>query len=192
MCHFGTLLTRALLANCDAVTLSSQRSLGPSPNHRFLRARNCSQHFVHLADAKVPGRSVTVARTVADIYRFVHGQGQDQQDENNASPPHLHQHLNHQPRHRAPGRQYANLFYLQGAFKPAIYGVKLKLEFVILNRLIKTISRHKMSSLHSDVRHGSESDAGINVTRAWNVQWPSSATEDERLKTPRVAAHQSS
>ncbi|KAI8953638.1 integral membrane protein [Xylaria longipes] len=91
------------------------------------------------------------------------------------------------------GVQYANLFYLQGAFKPAIYGVKLKLEFVILNRLIKSISRHKMSTLHSDVRHGgSESDAGINVTRGWNVQWPSSATEDERqLKAPHVA-HQSS
>ncbi|KAI0458588.1 integral membrane protein [Xylaria acuta] len=93
------------------------------------------------------------------------------------------------------GVQYANLFYLQGAFKPAIYGVKLKLEFVILNRLIKSISRHKMSTLHSDVRHGSESEAGISVTRGWNVQWPSSATEDERqlktLKTPHVA-HQSS
>ncbi|AEO68209.1 uncharacterized protein THITE_2015353, partial [Thermothielavioides terrestris NRRL 8126] len=34
------------------------------------------------------------------------------------------------------GVQCANLFYLQGAFKPCVYGVKLKVEFAILNRLI--------------------------------------------------------
>ncbi|KAI0873538.1 integral membrane protein [Hypoxylon argillaceum] len=94
------------------------------------------------------------------------------------------------------GVQYASLFYLQGAFKPAIYGVKLKLEFVILNRLIETISRHDMTTLSSDVRRGSDSDpGGISVTRGWNVQWPSnaSATEDERqLKTPHLAHHQAS
>lgn len=37
------------------------------------------------------------------------------------------------------GIQNASLFYLAGAFKPAVYGAKLKLEFVILNRLIKTL-----------------------------------------------------
>lgn len=37
------------------------------------------------------------------------------------------------------GIQYANLFYLQGAFKPCVYGIKLKVEFVILNRLIKSV-----------------------------------------------------
>ncbi|KAM3437660.1 hypothetical protein MY4824_003679 [Beauveria thailandica] len=37
------------------------------------------------------------------------------------------------------GIQCANLFHLQGAFKPCVYGVKLKLEFVILNRLINTV-----------------------------------------------------
>ncbi|KAI0204824.1 integral membrane protein [Astrocystis sublimbata] len=90
------------------------------------------------------------------------------------------------------GVQYANLFYLQGAFKPAIYGVKLKLEFVILNRLVKSISRQNMSTLHSDIRRGSGSEAGINVTRGWNVQqWPNSGTESERqLKTPPQVAHQ--
>ncbi|KAI3338599.1 integral membrane protein [Ustulina deusta] len=91
------------------------------------------------------------------------------------------------------GVQYASLFYLQGAFKPAIYGVKLKLEFVVLNRLVKSISHRKMSTVGSDVRRGSESDAGgINVPRPWNVQRPSSVAEDERqLKSPHVA-HQSS
>ncbi|OAA58293.1 integral membrane protein [Cordyceps fumosorosea ARSEF 2679] len=37
------------------------------------------------------------------------------------------------------GIQCADLFHLQGAFKPCVYGVKLKLEFVILNRLINTV-----------------------------------------------------
>ncbi|KAI1338917.1 integral membrane protein [Xylariaceae sp. FL0016] len=39
------------------------------------------------------------------------------------------------------GIQYADQFYLQGAFKPCVYGVKLKLEFVILNRLVKSVRR---------------------------------------------------
>ncbi|KAH6654852.1 integral membrane protein [Truncatella angustata] len=37
------------------------------------------------------------------------------------------------------GIQCADLFYLQGAFKPCVYGIKLKVEFVILNRLINSI-----------------------------------------------------
>lgn len=35
--------------------------------------------------------------------------------------------------------QYTFVFYLQGAFKPCVYGVKLKVEFVILNRLIDSL-----------------------------------------------------
>lgn len=37
------------------------------------------------------------------------------------------------------GIRYADLFYLQGAFKPCVYAVKLKVEFVILNSLIKSM-----------------------------------------------------
>ncbi|KAI1353676.1 integral membrane protein [Xylaria sp. FL0043] len=95
------------------------------------------------------------------------------------------------------GVQYASLFYLQGAFKPAIYGVKLKLEFVILNRLVKSIAHHNVSTVGSDIiRHGSESAAANSSAR---LPWmnggksPSSVTEDERhLKSPHVVAHQSS
>lgn len=39
------------------------------------------------------------------------------------------------------GIQCANLFHLQGAFKPCVYGIKLKVEFVILNRLINIIQQ---------------------------------------------------
>ncbi|KAI0506550.1 integral membrane protein [Xylaria bambusicola] len=91
------------------------------------------------------------------------------------------------------GVQYASLFYLQGAFKPAIYGVKLKLEFVVLNRLVKSVSHRNVTTVGSDIRHGSESDAGgINLTRPWSTPRPASVPEDERhLKSPH-AVHQSS
>ncbi|KAI1367659.1 integral membrane protein [Xylaria arbuscula] len=93
------------------------------------------------------------------------------------------------------GVQYASLFYLQGAFKPAIYGVKLKLEFVVLNRLVKSVSHRNMTvTVGSDIRHGSESDAGgIDLARPWNTALrPASVPEDERhLKSPHVA-HESS
>ncbi|KAG5961392.1 hypothetical protein E4U57_007445 [Claviceps arundinis] len=39
------------------------------------------------------------------------------------------------------GIQCADLFHLQGAFKPCVYGMKLKIEFVILNRLIDMIQQ---------------------------------------------------
>ncbi|KAK3369744.1 hypothetical protein B0T24DRAFT_580833 [Lasiosphaeria ovina] len=39
------------------------------------------------------------------------------------------------------GVQYADLFYLQGAFKPCVYGIKLKVEFAILNRLVEMVRR---------------------------------------------------
>lgn len=38
--------------------------------------------------------------------------------------------------------QYAGLFYIQGAFKPCVYGVKLKVEFAILNKLVETVREH--------------------------------------------------
>ncbi|KAI1099271.1 hypothetical protein F4804DRAFT_87601 [Jackrogersella minutella] len=78
------------------------------------------------------------------------------------------------------GIQNGNLFYLAGAFKPAVYGVKLKLEFVILNRLIKSL-RHNPGSTTQGSHDGmfaesagSES-AGVNANRAWDGQRPSTA-----------------
>ncbi|KHO00470.1 uncharacterized protein MAM_01248 [Metarhizium album ARSEF 1941] len=47
------------------------------------------------------------------------------------------------------GIQCANMFHLQGAFKPCVYGVKLKLEFVILNRLLQTVRKPASPSSYS-------------------------------------------
>jgi hypothetical protein len=51
--------------------------------------------------------------------------------------------------------QFANFFYVQGAFKPCVYGVKLRIEFAILNRLIKSVQQPSRPSF-SD-RSGSKS-----------------------------------
>lgn len=36
---------------------------------------------------------------------------------------------------------FANLFYIQSAYKPCVYGIKLRVEFSILNLLIDTVQR---------------------------------------------------
>ncbi|KAK2603064.1 hypothetical protein N8I77_009548 [Diaporthe amygdali] len=52
------------------------------------------------------------------------------------------------------GIQYASLFYLQGAFKPCVYGIKLKVEFVILNRLIKSLESRPSETENSALVQG--------------------------------------
>lgn len=37
------------------------------------------------------------------------------------------------------GMSYSPYFYVQAAFKPCVYGVKLRIEFAILNRLVSTL-----------------------------------------------------
>lgn len=40
---------------------------------------------------------------------------------------------------------YANFFYVQSAYKVCVYGVKLRLEFAILNRLIASVHKNSAS-----------------------------------------------
>ncbi len=59
------------------------------------------------------------------------------------------------------GVQYAGLFYLQGAFKPCVYGVKLKVEFAILNRLVETVRmRGRQGAYYPD---GSGNKGGLGL-----------------------------
>lgn len=53
------------------------------------------------------------------------------------------------------GVQYADLFYLQGAFKPCVYGVKLKIEFAILNRLVEIVRRRGRGGVGPSYSYGS-------------------------------------
>ncbi|XWW97920.1 hypothetical protein V2A60_005916 [Cordyceps javanica] len=53
------------------------------------------------------------------------------------------------------GIQCADLFYLQASLKPCVYGIKLKIEFAILNRLISIVQRQQPSQ--QGMHLGSES-----------------------------------
>ncbi|KAL2024895.1 hypothetical protein VTK56DRAFT_3594 [Thermocarpiscus australiensis] len=67
------------------------------------------------------------------------------------------------------GVQYAGLFYLQGAFKPCVYGVKLKVEFAILNRLVDLVRRHGRGTAGGPSSYPSESGGsrgGVGLFRA--------------------------
>lgn len=44
------------------------------------------------------------------------------------------------------GIQFASFFHLQGSFKPLVYGIKLKVEFAILNRLVQSVQRERKTS----------------------------------------------
>ncbi|KAK3994317.1 hypothetical protein QBC44DRAFT_236535 [Cladorrhinum sp. PSN332] len=57
------------------------------------------------------------------------------------------------------GVQYADLFYLQGAFKPCVYGVKLKVEFAILNRLLEMVKRRGQGGGGGGSSYSNQSDA---------------------------------
>lgn len=65
------------------------------------------------------------------------------------------------------GIQCANLFHLQGAFKPCVYGIKLKLEFVILNRLISTVRQPT-----SDVFYSGSSGSAARAHAAADAATP--------------------
>ncbi|KUI66668.1 hypothetical protein VM1G_11404 [Cytospora mali] len=66
------------------------------------------------------------------------------------------------------GIQYANLFYLQGAFKPCVYGIKLKVEFVILNRLIKSVRSRSEHRAHGS---GTLVSAGQSSVESGKRSW---------------------
>lgn len=70
------------------------------------------------------------------------------------------------------GIQYADTFYLQGTFKPCVYGVKLKMEFVILNRLIQSLQargQQRVSRSGGSTTLGdSSADSGKNLKGWWS------------------------
>lgn len=59
------------------------------------------------------------------------------------------------------GIQYADLFYLQGAFKPCVYGIKLRVEFVVLNRLIKSVRKSRRGETLEGYYRGGRWGGGV-------------------------------
>ncbi|KAF2120344.1 hypothetical protein BDV96DRAFT_674664 [Lophiotrema nucula] len=61
------------------------------------------------------------------------------------------------------GIVYANLFYLGGSMKPAVYGIKLRVEFSILNRLVAMAQASRLPLSRSTPT------TGTVQTRTWGV-----------------------
>jgi len=77
------------------------------------------------------------------------------------------------------GLSYSTYFYVQSAYKPCVYGVKLRVEFSILNRLVQTIRGG--SSLHS---HSTPPDHnGDKTEKTRSSRWRSTPRRDVRLDT---------
>jgi hypothetical protein len=73
------------------------------------------------------------------------------------------------------GIQYAGLFYLQGAFKPCVYGVKLKVEFLVLNDLVKSTQSRSVSAPYNYYRKTESRDN----TLVANVSAPGGSSLDQ-------------
>lgn len=95
------------------------------------------------------------------------------------------------------GIQYGgdHLFYLQGAFKPCVYGVKLKVEFLVLNRLIESLwaargTQHPRYNSHPNSGGGSGHARGgsMSVTASKVVASSKSrgGVRSSNLMTPEI------
>ena len=76
------------------------------------------------------------------------------------------------------GMSYSTFFYVQAAYKPCVYGVKLRVEFSILNRLVHTLRGSSMQS------YGTE-HSGRREQASGRAEWHESHRigRDVRLET---------
>ncbi|KAF2493628.1 hypothetical protein BU16DRAFT_490360 [Lophium mytilinum] len=74
------------------------------------------------------------------------------------------------------GLSYSHFFYVQSAFKPCVYGVKLRVEFSILNRLVQSVRGNNTYGSHSLPDHGASKKEGES-------RWRSTPRHDVRLNT---------
>lgn len=86
------------------------------------------------------------------------------------------------------GINSADLFYLQGSFKPCVYGVKLKAEFVILNSLIES-TRGNGSSAASDPNSNGTNPRGIwgKPTPTAHETWSSGEPSGHHVQLTNLA-----
>ena len=76
------------------------------------------------------------------------------------------------------GTEYANLYYMEAAFKPAIYAYKLRLEFSILNRLKSMLTSNRTTMSYEQ----SEGD------RYYNRVYPDSRSSRFHFRRGRYSA----
>lgn len=73
------------------------------------------------------------------------------------------------------GIQCADLFYLQASLKPCIYGIKLKIEFAILNRLIRILQRRQPS------RQGAYIQSNEVISNSFGIPIPNNEQDNRNL-----------
>jgi hypothetical protein len=78
------------------------------------------------------------------------------------------------------GMSYSNFFYVQAAYKPCVYGVKLRVEFSILNRLVHTLRGSSMQSYSAETER-----SGGRKQASGRAEWHEShrMRRDVRLET---------
>lgn len=79
------------------------------------------------------------------------------------------------------GLCYSNHFYVQGAYKPCVYGLKLRVEFSILNRLISSVQRSTNVSSgppsNRNTRHSRVRASGVS-NWGWRSVKPKAVVHD--------------
>jgi hypothetical protein len=89
--------------------------------------------------------------------------------------------------------EYANLFMIQGVYKAMVYGIKLRLEFSILNQLLKIAQGNKASfstdpgsmygSSEAAVKGLESASRGYSVSAATNQSSANQSNADGTVKT---------
>lgn len=63
--------------------------------------------------------------------------------------------------------QFTFVFYVQGAFKPCVYGIKLKAEFMILNRLVDSLQQGGQRAYRSVALASSGGEPANSGKKGW-------------------------
>lgn len=89
------------------------------------------------------------------------------------------------------GMSYSPYFYVQAAFKPCVYGVKLRVEFSILNRLVSTL-RGSLAHLKTGSSGRTPTSSGWKSSTRRSVRMETYTPQSDREFLPPSVQHLSS
>jgi hypothetical protein len=67
------------------------------------------------------------------------------------------------------GTEFADHYELQTTYKSALYSIKLKVEFVVLNQLVDLVKSRRSGSFVSDIEHVDMGESGTSGAKTWNT-----------------------
>lgn len=67
------------------------------------------------------------------------------------------------------GTEFADHYELQTTYKSALYSVKLKVEFVVLNQLVDLVKSRRSGSLVSNTEDVDMGESGTSGAKTWNI-----------------------